>query len=52
MGTVQILRWISFQKKFTFLSTRMLFRLFYYDDLEICNPLGSKKSVHKLGMIQ
>lgn len=23
--------------------------LFYYDDLEICNPLGSRKKVHKLG---
>ncbi len=22
---------------------------FYYDDLEICNPLGSKKKKHKLG---
>ena len=24
--------------------------MFYYDDLEICNPLGSKKSIHKLGI--
>lgn len=23
--------------------------LFYYDDLEVCNPLGSKKKKHKLG---
>ena len=22
----------------------------YYDEAEICNPLGSKASVHKLGM--
>lgn len=21
----------------------------YYDDLEVCNPLGSKTKVHKLG---
>lgn len=21
----------------------------YYDDVEMCNPLGSKKTVHKLG---
>ena len=25
-------------------------QLFYYDDTEICNPLGSKRSIHKLGM--
>ena len=24
--------------------------LFYYDDVEICNPLGSKRTIHKLGM--
>ena len=24
--------------------------MFYYDDLEICNLLGSKKSIHKLGI--
>jgi hypothetical protein len=24
--------------------------LLYYDDVEICNPLGSKKSIHKLGI--
>ena len=24
--------------------------LFYYDDLEICNPLGSKRTVHKIGV--
>ena len=23
---------------------------FYYDDLEICNPLGSKTTIHKIGM--
>ena len=23
--------------------------IFYYDDVEICNPLGSKSSIHKLG---
>ena len=21
----------------------------YYDDLEVCNPLGSKAKIHKLG---
>ena len=24
--------------------------IFYYDDLEVCNPLGSKAKIHKLGM--
>ena len=24
--------------------------ILYYDDLEVCNPLGSKSKVHKLGM--
>ena len=23
---------------------------FYFDELEVCNPLGSKTKVHKLGM--
>lgn len=23
---------------------------FYYDDVEVCNPLGSKAKIHKLGM--
>ena len=23
---------------------------FYFDELEICNPLGSKVKIHKLGM--
>ena len=23
--------------------------LFYYDDVEVCNPLGSKKQQHKIG---
>jgi len=23
---------------------------FYYDDVEVCNPLGSKAKVHKLGI--
>ena len=23
---------------------------FYYDDLEVCNPLGSKMKIHKLSM--
>ena len=22
---------------------------FYYDDVEVCNPLGSKAKIHKLG---
>ena len=25
--------------------------VFYYDDLEVCNPLGSKRSKHKLGKL-
>lgn len=30
---------------------RRVFQLFlYYDDLEICNPLGSKRGVQKIGM--
>ena len=24
--------------------------IFYYDDLEVCNPIGSKRIIHKLGM--
>lgn len=24
--------------------------LLYYDEVEVCNPLGSKVKVHKLGM--
>ena len=24
--------------------------ILYYDELEICNPLGSKRTKHKLGM--
>ena len=24
--------------------------LIYYDNLEICNPLGSKRKIHKLGL--
>ena len=24
--------------------------LFYYDDVEVCNPLGSKRTIHKLGI--
>ena len=23
--------------------------IFYYDDVEICNPLGSKRTIHKIG---
>ena len=23
---------------------------FYYDELEVCNPLGSKTKIHKLGI--
>ena len=26
-----------------------LFLAFYHDDLEVANPLGSKRGVHKLG---
>ena len=25
--------------------------MFYYDDVEVCNPIGSRNKVHKLGMI-
>lgn len=24
--------------------------LFYFDDVEVCNPLGSKRKIHKLSM--
>lgn len=24
--------------------------ILYYDDLEVCNPIGSKRIIHKLGM--
>ena len=24
--------------------------LLYYDEIEVCNPIGSKATVHKLGM--
>ena len=33
----------SFQKN-------TLFIVFYYDELEVANPLGSKRGIHKLGM--
>lgn len=23
--------------------------MFYYDDVELCNPIGSKSKIHKLG---
>lgn len=26
--------------------------LFYYDDVEVCNPLGSKKKKHKMGKVK
>ena len=29
--------------------SRALQIFLYYDDLEICNPLGSKRGVHKIG---
>ena len=25
--------------------------MLYYDDLEVCNPLGSSRTKHKLGML-
>ena len=25
--------------------------LFYFDELEICNPLGTKSKIHKLGKV-
>lgn len=25
--------------------------ILYYDDLEVCNPIGSYSKVHKLGML-
>ena len=28
---------------------RSLQLMLYYDDLEVCNPLGSKAKIHKLG---
>ena len=31
------------------LSTQHLQIFFYYDDIEVCNPLGSKRKIHKLG---
>lgn len=31
-------------------STRCLELILYYDDVEICNPLGSRAKTHKLGM--
>ncbi len=24
-------------------------QVFYYDDIEVCNPLGSKAKIHKVG---
>lgn len=29
---------------------RALQIIIYYDDVEICNPLGSRRTVHKIGM--
>jgi hypothetical protein len=26
-------------------------QIFYYDDLEVCNPLGSKAKIHKLSKL-
>ena len=31
------------------LHTRALQILFYFDELEICNPIGTKAKIHKLG---
>ena len=31
--------------------TNSLEIMFYYDDLEVCNPTGSKCNVHKLGVL-
>lgn len=25
--------------------------MLYYDDLEVCNPIGSRAKIHKLGMV-
>ena len=32
------------------LEKKALQLLLYYDEVEICNPLGSKRKIHKLGM--
>lgn len=40
----------SFIKNSTQLqSTNSLFMAFYYDELEVVNPLGSSKGIHKIG---
>ena len=33
-----------------FVDCKSLQVMFYYDDVEICNPIGSKAKKHKLGM--
>ena len=33
-----------------FLHLNALQVFFYFDELEVCNPLGSKTKLHKLGM--
>ena len=30
--------------------TRALQIQLYYDDIDVCNPIGSKSGIHKLGM--
>jgi len=39
----------AFKKHPLFMSDPTALRIFlYYDDLEVCNPLGSKAKTHKL----
>ena len=34
-----------------YLDEKCLQLMLYYDDVEVCNPLGSKVKLHKLGML-
>lgn len=41
----------AFMKNPLFSMDRKAIQIFlYYDELEICNPLGSKVKIHKLGL--
>ena len=31
------------------IDSKFLQLMLYYDDVEFCNPLGSKRTIHKLG---
>ena len=26
--------------------------ILYYDEIDVCNPIGSRSTIHKLGMLQ